>query len=149
MELYMKTYVDAYVEAYTETCKETCMDAAMPQMDKLGILAWDDVTDMRSTTSGSGSSHDDDLEDLQEISCPTDGDKVFLTSDANQDSVKNRFLESCPEVRDVAVVVLANDTDEFLVLMDEIRTPKSDPGAQATWDYDDSKILGILEYDDI
>ena len=49
MELYMKTYVDAYVEAYTETCKETCMDAAMPQMDKLGILAWDDVTDMRSS----------------------------------------------------------------------------------------------------
>ena len=100
-------------------------------------------------TGAAVSSRDDSSHDMQEIGFPIGGDKVFLTSDANQDSVKNRFLESCPEVRDVAVVVLANDTDEFLVLMDEIRTPKSDPGAQATWDYDDSKILGILEYDDI
>jgi hypothetical protein len=125
MELYMKTYMETYVEAYLEACMDSASERMdMPQMEK-------------RITSGAVSSQDDGLQDLKEIGCP--GNKVFLTSDANRKSAKNRFLESNPAFRDVAVVVLADESDEFLVVMDEIRSPKLNPGAPATWEDDDSK----------
>jgi hypothetical protein len=76
---------------------------------------------------------------MQEIGFPIGGDKVFLTSDANRDSAKNRFLECSPEAEGMPVIVLVDETDEFLVLMDEIRTPKREPGAHVTWEDEDSK----------
>jgi len=109
MEAYMKTYMEAYMEAYMAAH----LNAALPQAEVACRMS------DRDLTIGAVASHDDGPHDSQEIGFPKNGDMVFLRGDANRNSAKNRFLECFPEVKDVPVVVLVNETDEFLVLMDE------------------------------
>jgi hypothetical protein len=136
MELYMKTYMEAYIELYTDGAFAQ-MDTALPQMNAACRMQKCKSAPLLGFTGGAV---DDSPDDLQDIGFPMGGDKVFLTSDANQDSAKNRFLECSPEARGVPVVVLVDETDEFLVLMDmdeTLCTPKRDPGV--TWEDEDSK----------
>jgi hypothetical protein len=138
MELYMKTYMEAYMEAYTDGAFAR-MDTALLQVDVARGMQKCKSAPHLCLTGGAASSHDNRSHDLHDIGFPIDGEKVFLTRDANRDSAKNRFLESSPEADGMDVIVLVDDADEFLVLMDEIRTPKREPGAHVTWDDEDSK----------
>jgi hypothetical protein len=137
LEAYAKTYMEAYMEAYMEGalgCMNAvleCPDAAWPEMDKACSMS--DLDPSR----GAVASHDDRTQ--PDMIFPLEANKVFLARDANQDSAKNQFLEGCPEARDTLVVVLVDETDEFLVLMDENRTPKPGPGSPVVWEDEDSK----------
>jgi hypothetical protein len=125
------TYIDA-VLMYMDGALAH-MDAALPPLEVACTMAALDLI------GGGVSMHDESPQDLREIGCSVDGNKVLLTRDANLNSAKNRFLECFPEVRDIPLIVLVDETDEFLVLMDEICTPKRDPGAQVTWADEDYK----------
>jgi hypothetical protein len=137
LEAYAKTYMEAYMEAYMESAFGR-MDAVFARPD----AAWPQTAPACSMSDlgphrGAVVAHGDRLTE-PDLVFPLDGTKVFLTRDENQNSAKSRFLEGCPLARETPVVVLVEETDEFLILMDDNRTPKCSPGSQVAWEDGDS-----------